>query len=496
MNINLRTQQFAGALFLLLSFQSINASENEGYNRFVKDESYKKYFQQQEKFYQELLKRGIPGARPLGIDEVLAESILTTCPNEVHDVISDIEHSVFSTHKKNIIFHGPSGTSKSVLTQAIAIKSQVPCLFFNVGTISTEYQNSGVQNLNKIFKYAQELEKVLGKPCVVILDELEAFTKKHVGTNHSENNILMNFWQELDRLANSKVITIGTMNNTEDVPEQIINRTSMIEVPLPNIQQTEAVLSYLLKKRADKYNLAYPEWLTAASLARKTKIFYKRFSNRDLENLVEEATRPAIQMPAPSDGSKKFVLGENFAREIKKIQWQFIGKWQRTFTKHLRDPKIILPLAGMAVMLHLGYKNFSNQEKSMDMQSANHKESIALQKHHQAANIAMQEKSMVLQMAHHKESMEFQVNNQKENVALQREGMVQAQQNADYQMSTSHMMAQAKINSVPWNRYFVEWQDPLTKKMHSISSTLEISFLGNALSFGGNIESRDLPKNN
>lgn len=453
---------FNMSLLLLCVFGSINPSEKV---ILIKDEnfekeSYKKYFQQQEEIYQELLKRGIPGARPLGIDEALAESVLATCPKEVHEVISDIEHSVFSTNKKNIIFHGPSGTSKSVLTQAIAIKNQVPCLFFNVGTISTEYKDSGIQNLSRIFKYAQELEKKSGKPCIIIFDELEALTKKHVGTNSSESNILVSFWQELDKLRNGKVIAIGTMNNTEDIPEQIINRTSMIEVPLPNLKQTEAVLSYHLNKRADQYNLAYSEWLTPAYLARKTKVFCKRFSNRDLENLVEEATRPVIKMPAPLDGSKKIVPGDNFDRGIKKIQWQFVEKWQRTFKRHLRDPKITLPLLGMGVVLHLGYRNLFNQEKSMNMQSANHKESIALQREgialqiaNQKENVAMQEKSMAMQMTHHKESMEFQVHNQKENIALQRESMKQAQQNADYQISDKHMVRQAQINSVKW------WED-------------------------------------
>ncbi|MBP6892668.1 AAA family ATPase [Candidatus Babeliales bacterium] len=460
MKIHFRGHQFARAIFLLLSFQSTNIQTSEN------KKDYKTYFQQQEKIYQELVNSGISGARPLNMDEILAESVLANCSQEIEQIIFNFEYRVFSANKKNIIFHGPSGTGKSALAQAIAIKSQVPCLFFNVGTISTEYKDSGVQNLNKIFNYAQGLEKISGRPCIVIFDELEAWTKKHTSVNSSENNILTSFWQELDRISKSKVIVIGTMNNTEDVPEQILTRTSMIKIPLPNVQQTEAILSYHLKKRQEAYNLAYPESLTAAYLAQQTKIFYKRFSNRDLENLVEEATRPVIKTPALLDGNKKIVPVENFVCEIKKIQWQFIEKWGHTFKKHLRDPKITIPLLGIAVMFGVGCntilnqrKSFDLQKKSMDMQKDNHKEGIAIQKAHQEENVAMQEKSAAIQMSHHKESMEFQIANQKENLAMQEKSLIQSKQIADYQTSFDHMSKQAKINSIPWQDYAMTWKD-------------------------------------
>jgi hypothetical protein len=395
---------------LLYGFGCLKASKDETSE---KSESYKEYFAQQEKIYQGLVDLGIPGARPLDINEALAESVLANSPKEVNEIISDFEYNQFSTNKKNIIFHGPSGTGKSVLAQAIAIKTQTPCLFFDAGAISTTYMNSGVQNLNTIFEYAQKLEIVLGKPCIIIFDELETLTEKHVGTNNPEKNILRSFWQALDKLRNSKVIAIGTMNGIDDVPDQIINRTSMIEVPLSNLKQREAILSYHSKTRQDKHKLAYPEWLTATYLARRTK----GFCNRDLESVIEEATRPVIKTPAPLNGSNKLVPADNFYREIKKVQWQFIEKWQRTFKKHLRDPKITLPLASIAVVLTVACYTISIQKESLANQKANHKESIALQ------------------IAH-----------QKENVANQKEGMEQSQKIADRQMSDAQIATQAEIN--------------------------------------------------
>ena len=299
-------------------------------------------------------------------------------------------------------------------------------MFFNVGTISTEYKDSGVQNLSKIFKYTQDLEKVLNKPCIIIFDELEALTKKHVGTNNSESNILISFWQELDKLRNCKIIVIGTMNNTEDVPEQIINRTFMIEIPLPNLKQIDANLSYHLKKRQDTYKIEYPTWLTSSYLARKTK----GFCNRDLENLVEQATKPVIKMVISSDGSNKIVQYEHFARVIRQIKKDSRKKWFNIFKKHFFNSKIILPCTGMAIMLGLGYCTISHQKKC-------HKENIELQKANHKDNIAQQEKNIALQIAHQKENLATQKKHQEENVAMQEKNMaIQAthhKENAAYQ---------------------------------------------------------------
>ncbi len=424
----IRVQQFICAIFLFLLTQNIKTQD------FEKDQSYQKYFQEQDKIYQSLVNLKIPGVRPLNIDKSLAESVLENCPEEVKEIISDIEHKLFSSNKKNTIFYGPSGTGKSAIAQAIAIKCQVPCLFFNVGTISTEYKDSGIQNLSKIFKYAQELEKNLGKPCIIIFDELEALTKKHANSHHAENNILVSFWQELDSMKNNNVIAIGTMNNTDDVPDQIINRTSMIKVPLPNLEQKTAIIDFHLKKRAAQYKLEYPEWLTPDYLALKTQ----KFSNRDLENLVEQATRSAIKAPIMSNKSTKIVLGNNFDHVINQIKKQRREKWIHAFKKCFHDSKIVLPVLGLVLGLNVAY----NQIKSL----------------------ALQEKSIAMQIA-----------NQKENIAMQEKNMKQAQDIAKYQTSFEHMAKQAKINSIPWwSSYSNYWMDTIyTSNNGFFNNTLE-----------------------
>jgi hypothetical protein len=398
------------------------------------NESYKKYFQQQEEIYRDLEALGIPGACPLNIDEALAGEILAMCPEEIKNTISGIEQSMFYASKKNIILHGMSGTGKSCLAQAIAIKTQTPCLFFNAGDISTEYMNSGVQNLIRIFQYARSLEKNLGKPCIVIFDELEALTKKHTSKNNPEHNILVSFWQMLDKFKNSKVVVIGTMNRTDDVPTQITRRTSMIEIPLPTPKHIEAILSYHLKEKQNKHNLIYSEWITAAYLARKTK----GFSHSDLQTVVEDATWPVALAPIlPGDRSNKIVPDDSFARAIKQVKKDLkrksereIGTWKHSLKTHVRDPRAITLALGVTGLYGL-YRSVSNQDKGLTLQE----EGLS----NQRKSLDLQDQSISLQ--------EASLSNQEKGLDLQDKAIKQSQSIADKQMSIKQILKQAIINS-------------------------------------------------
>lgn len=109
--------------FALLQPSNSETSGSDKDSQEQRKESYTKYFEQQEKIYQELLKKGISGVRTLIVDEVLAEEIVTNSPKEVVEVVSDIEQSIFCVNKKNTMLYGKSGTGKSCLAQAIAIKT-------------------------------------------------------------------------------------------------------------------------------------------------------------------------------------------------------------------------------------------------------------------------------------------------------------------------------------------------------------------------------------
>lgn len=367
---SLRFMIFTAAL-LWHGFEHLHALDNKSSER---TEAYKKYFEQQEKMYAELAELKIPGIRPLNIDEVLADQVIAHCPYKIKETIADIEQGVFDDYDKNIILHGMSGTGKSCIAQAIAIKTQTPCLFLSTGRISTEYMNSGIQNLQKICKCAQQIERNFDKPCVIIFDELESLTRKHVAKNNNENTLLIDFWQQLDILSNSRVMAIGTMNNTQDLPVQITNRTSMVEVPLPSLEDRIAILSYYLKYQQNKHKIEYDRWVSAESLARETN----GYSNRDLQRLVSQGIRPSRQTPALPGENKRIAKFNDFMVTFQEInndpkrileRKQHLeslqkGTWRHTFKTNLRDPKVMLPAMGIMTAIGVMYNNNVQQEAS------------------------------------------------------------------------------------------------------------------------------------
>lgn len=413
------------------------------------DKAFKKYSEAQEKIYKEISK--VSGARPLNIDISLAEAVLEKCPDEINMAIERMKQNRFRDNERNIILYGLSGTGKSCIAQAMAIKSNIACLFFNVGTISTEYMNSGVQNLNNIFEYAKNLKK----PCVVIFDELESLTKKHVDKNNHENNILISFWQELDKLKNSEVAFIGTMNSVEDLPVQITNRTSMIKIPLPKMKDKDAILSYHIKSEAKKYGITYPDWINKRYLDEQTQkdssvntdkkknyfnfdwmngayLVYgtRGFCHRDLQNVVIRATAPAVS--GRNNGIVESKLFTNAIIQIRKDPKRKlekeIGTWRQTFKKTFNSPKAI-PIVFGITGLCVSYNIFMNQKIGLALQ----KEGLV-----QSKEIADK------QMLQSKEIAETQMLQSKEIADKQ---LLQSKEISDKQMSWTHMSKQSMLNA-------------------------------------------------
>jgi AAA+ superfamily predicted ATPase len=312
-------------------------------------------------------------------------------------IISGINKNIFLDHNKNIILHGESGTGKSCLAQAIAITSRTPCLFLNAWSLSTGDAKLDEHNLNKIFEYTKSIEKEHGK-CIVILDGLEALIKQHVGNDAPENNIFKRFWQELDNRNNSRVMFISTMNSTEGLPEQIVSRTSMVNIPLPTEKGRHEVLSYHLKAEKDNYNLTYPSWIECTFLARQTK----GFSHIELENVVLRATRPFIILD-----DNKTVTNIHFDNAIKEIKnnkrrrlktklgtWIHAGKAQ-LFTR--KSIGLTLVAAGIFYTykgIEIQRENIALQKAAMDQRNriANRAAKLAFLEHQRRFNWYPEEK--------------------------------------------------------------------------------------------------------
>ncbi len=356
-------------------------ASNATYEKTQKEnEGYKEYFEQQRIIYEELENLGIFYAHPLWIDEALAESILANQSEEVNQAIARFDN--------NIILHGVSGIGKTATAQAIAVKYKLPCLFFNAAVLSTECNDPKMHYADTIVAYVEKLEKRFNRPCIIILDDIQALTTRYMSTYNPKNNPLLNFYKELDKLPNSKTIVISTIDKAKDIPDGIINYASVIKMPLPTFNQRESILSYQLKRIQKKYDLTYPEWLTAAYLARKSSCFCQR----DLQNLVAEATLPAILEQRAPIKNNIVSWDKSVSDAIKEIRWKYVQQWQRTCKKYLRQPNFCFATFGGAMTLFFLY----NQKKALRYQKENY--CIQLQNFEaQRKNLNLQEEVLTAQ---------------------------------------------------------------------------------------------------
>jgi len=178
----------------------------------------------------------------------------------------------------------------------------------------------------------------------------------------------------------------------------------------------------------------YHEFVTAANLAYKTK----GFSNRDLQNLVEEAITPVILVPELPDRSNKIVSSEYFASVIKQIKndpkrklEREIGTWKHMLKKNSLDPRAIA-FAGLSATAYIAHNAFYLQKRSISIQ----KDGIE-----QSQRIA--DKQAIAQ----KEIME-QSQRIADNQALaQKDGIKQSQIITDKQTSDARIIKQAVMSS-------------------------------------------------
>ncbi|HSW75787.1 MAG TPA: ATP-binding protein [Candidatus Saccharimonadales bacterium] len=330
----------------------------------AKKEAYKPYFKQQEEIYNRLSQSSIRGVCPLEIDEALAEELFANCPQEVKGLVSNIGNGFCPRDQTNILLYGMRQTGKTSLAQAIAIKTQTPCLFFNAGEISD------TENLKKIFEFAKNEEKNLCKPCIVIFDGLEALTRIDAAKNDHENNALIKFWERLNNFRNSGVVFIGIIDGTNDLPDEITKKNSMIEVPLPNQKHRETILSCYFNAKKDSDGITFDESITPAIIAQKTN----GYSYRELKDLVDKITSSMITAQNLSDGSNKTLTNKKYCTLIKQIEKNSKPKLLSTFKTFFRSPKnplgvgaIFLGLVGLVNQSRISEKGFALQKTSIDL---------------------------------------------------------------------------------------------------------------------------------
>ncbi|MHA1793651.1 MAG: AAA family ATPase [Promethearchaeota archaeon] len=184
---------------------------------------------------------------------------------------------------KNILFHGPPGTGKTMLARALANEVKASFIARKGTSLIGVHVGDGSKKIHELYEYAKTVA-----PCIIFIDEIDAVgldrSFQHVRGDVIE--VATALLSELDGLeANKGVVTIACTNQVNLLDSALRSRfEEEIKFTLPNLRERVQLIKHYAKKSPIKVEMNYD------AIASRTE----NWSGRDikeklLKNLIHEA---------------------------------------------------------------------------------------------------------------------------------------------------------------------------------------------------------------
>ena len=212
---------------------------------------------------------------------------------------------------KSMLLIGKPGTGKTHLVKALSNEYNAEMFMINGPQLVEKFIGEGAKKVKKLYEQARATEG----PAVVFIDEIDAIAKKRLDDRrHGGEEVertMSQLLSELDGLDSEEgnVISIFATNTPDIIDPALLNRTSAIEVPVPNDEAKQEIL---------KVHTRQMDLDTGIDLEILAEELDDEFTGRDIKQIAKQAAVNSLDRF--EDYSKATVNMEDFMEAVQDLK--------------------------------------------------------------------------------------------------------------------------------------------------------------------------------
>lgn len=217
---------------------------------------------------------------------------------------------------KSILLIGRPGTGKTHLVKALSNEYDANMFMVNGPQLVEKFIGEGAKKVKRLYEQARASER----PAIVFIDEIDAIAKKRLDDRrHGGEEVertMSQLLSELDGLDSEEgnVISIFASNTPDIIDPALLNRTSAIEVPVPNREAKEEIL---------KVHTRQMDLEDGIDLGMIADELDEEFTGRDIKQIAKQAAVNALD--SSEDFSNAKVGMKDFQEAIQDLKEGNLG---------------------------------------------------------------------------------------------------------------------------------------------------------------------------